>query len=199
MEIVINNNDPGKHPFHLHGHHFQTVVRSLDEAGAYDPNNETALYEEAPANAYPKIPMRRDTVLVNPNGNIVIRFRADNPGIWLFHCHIEWHVDSGLVATMIEAPTEFRKSKAEQPIPNSHLQACHASNMLSEGNAGGNTDDFLDLSNESSPPDPLPAGFTARGIVALVFSVIAAFVGMVVIGCYGAAEITSPGKPAREL
>src|SRR5437762_2507205 len=28
--------------------------------------------------------------------------------IWLFHCHIEWHIDSGLVATMIEAPVEMQ-------------------------------------------------------------------------------------------
>ncbi|KAL8697118.1 MAG: hypothetical protein Q9224_002461, partial [Gallowayella concinna] len=32
VEIVLNNMDPGKHPFHLHGHAFQTVVRSEEEA-----------------------------------------------------------------------------------------------------------------------------------------------------------------------
>jgi len=28
-------------------------------------------------------PMRRDTVQVKPNGFLILRFRADNPGIWL--------------------------------------------------------------------------------------------------------------------
>ena len=68
IEIVLNNNDPGRHPFHLHGHAFQTVVRSEEEAGFY-VGNET----------FPAVPMRRDTVMVRPMGNIVLRFRADNP------------------------------------------------------------------------------------------------------------------------
>jgi iron transport multicopper oxidase len=79
VEIVMNNLDPGKHPFHLHGHNFQVIARSQDDEGEY-ANNVT----------FPKIPMRRDTLLVRPNGYFVIRFKADNPGIWLFHCHIEW-------------------------------------------------------------------------------------------------------------
>lgn len=72
VEVVINNNDPGKHPFHLHGHNFQVVYRSEDDEGNY---NETAVS----ADSLPKVPMRRDTVLVRPNGNMVLRFRADNP------------------------------------------------------------------------------------------------------------------------
>lgn len=81
IDIVLNNADPGKHPFHLHGHVYQVIHRSEEEAGAYnasDPSNPE----------YPAVPMRRDTVLVHPNGNVILRFRADNPGIWLFHCHI---------------------------------------------------------------------------------------------------------------
>lgn len=75
IELVLNNNDPGKHPFHLHGHTFQTVVRSDNDAGYYDPSNHTA---------FPQVPMRRDTLVVRPNGHFVIRFRSDNPGVWLF-------------------------------------------------------------------------------------------------------------------
>ncbi|RKP11643.1 hypothetical protein BJ684DRAFT_12654, partial [Piptocephalis cylindrospora] len=32
------------------------------------------------------------------------RFRADNPGVWVFHCHLEWHLQMGLVANFIEQP-----------------------------------------------------------------------------------------------
>jgi iron transport multicopper oxidase len=35
VEIILNNDDPGKHPFHLHGHAFQVVARSEEEAGAF--------------------------------------------------------------------------------------------------------------------------------------------------------------------
>lgn len=79
VDIIINNNDPGKHPFHLHGHNFQLIARSLSDEGFY-ANNAT----------FPQVPMRRDTVVVWPNGNMVLRFKADNPGVWLFHCHLEW-------------------------------------------------------------------------------------------------------------
>lgn len=37
IEIILNNDDPGKHPFHLHGHNFQVIYRSPDEWGFYDP------------------------------------------------------------------------------------------------------------------------------------------------------------------
>lgn len=33
-------------------------------------------------------PMRRDTIAVPPGGSATIRFRADNPGAWLLHCHV---------------------------------------------------------------------------------------------------------------
>lgn len=84
VEIILNNDDPGKHPFHLHGHAFQVVARSEDEAGFFDPNNATQT-------AFATTPMRRDTVLVRPNGHIVLRFQSNNPGIWLFvstHAHL---------------------------------------------------------------------------------------------------------------
>lgn len=68
VEIVVNSLDPGKHPFHLHGHNFQAVVRSDDNMGAYASNV-----------SMPASPMRRDTFMINPFGNIVLRFRADNP------------------------------------------------------------------------------------------------------------------------
>ncbi|OXV09518.1 hypothetical protein Egran_02719 [Elaphomyces granulatus] len=191
VEIILNNHDIGKHPFHLHAHNFQVVVRSDAEAGDFDPTNTTALTTAAPAPAFPAVPMRRDTIQVPPHGNVVLRFRADNPGVWLFHCHIQWHMQTGLMATIIEAPLALRAQKGSQGVqalPADHLAACQAGGTLYEGNAGGSTSDWLDLSNANYPPDPLPAGFTARGIVALVFSVVAAFLGMAAISWYGAAE-----------
>jgi iron transport multicopper oxidase len=54
-----------------------------------------------------------------------------------------------------------------------------------EGNAAGNTLDLADLKGENTDAGRLPAGFEARGIVALVFSVLAAFMGLGVIVWYG--------------
>ncbi|KAF1914561.1 Cupredoxin [Ampelomyces quisqualis] len=181
VEIVLNNDDPGKHPFHLHGHAFQVVTRSEDDAGFYDPSNVTAL---------PASPMKRDTVLVRPNGHIVLRFRADNPGVWLFHCHLEWHVASGLTATMIESPLDVQQQLSGK-IPADHLKVCDAGDVPTAGNAAGNTVDLFDLGGENTSPGTLPAGFETRGIVALVFSCLAAFLGMATIGWYGMRPIES--------
>ena len=166
VDIVLNNDDPGKHPFHLHGHNFQVLARPDDDSGHYDPNDHAA---------FPAVPMRRDTVVVRPNSNFVVRFKADNPGVWLFHCHIEWHMDSGLAATMIEAPLELQKNLT---IPQDHWDACDASGMMKSGNAAGNTQDFYDLTGANHMVAPLPDGFTARGIVALAFSCFAAVLGL---------------------
>lgn len=70
VQLIINNHDDGRHPFHLHGHHFQVLYRSDDDAGDFDGSVEFA-----------ETPMRRDTVVVNGNGNAVLRFKADNPGM----------------------------------------------------------------------------------------------------------------------
>lgn len=75
VQIVVDNDDTGKHPFHLHGHAFQAVWRSDDDAGHFADSNVTDA-------DFPRIPMRRDTFVLRPQGNIVLRFRADNPGTY---------------------------------------------------------------------------------------------------------------------
>ncbi len=201
IEIILNNHDPGKHPFHLHGHNFQCVVRGEENTNDYNPENATL----------PEIPMKRDTWVVRPNGHIVMRFRADNPGAWLFHCHIEWHVDSGLTVTFIEvrmshfpsipvyhntdplwyqAPLVLQSSLS---IPVDHYAACNAANAYpkfqTQGNAAGRTTDLLNLEGAHVSPAPLPEGFTARGIVALVFSILAALLGLAAVAWYGVGEL----------
>jgi len=188
VEIVLNNLDTGKHPFHLHGHNFQAISRSLAGSGPYNASDATQT-------DFPQTPMRRDTFLVRPLSNFVIRFRADNPGIWLFHCHIEWHTAAGLIATFIEAPLDLQNSIVP---PQNHIQACQAQGIATKGNAAGNTVDLFDLTGENVSPPPLPAGFTTRGIVALVLSCLSAFLGVVVISWYGILPITGQEANGNE-
>lgn len=81
IELRLNNADDGVHPFHLHGHEFQVIERSeeFDDPTPYDPKHKSKMA---------KYPMRRDTVYVRGNGYMVLRFRADNPGVWFFHCKL---------------------------------------------------------------------------------------------------------------
>ena len=40
-------------------------------------------------------------------GWLVLGFRVDNPGAWLMHCHIAWHVSGGLSVQFLELPNEI--------------------------------------------------------------------------------------------
>lgn len=79
---------------------------------------------------------------------------------------------------MVEAPLELQKSLT---IPADHIAACEAGKIPHAGNAAGNTVDLLDLRGQNKAHAPLPAGFTAKGIVAMTFSVLAALLGLAVI------------------
>ena len=89
VDILVTNYDEGAHPFHLHGHVFWVVGSSPDQYfdwSTYD-NLKGALPDK----------MRRDTVMIDAYGWTLIRFVADNPGLWAFHCHITWHMEAGLL------------------------------------------------------------------------------------------------------
>lgn len=180
VDIVLNNHDAGRHPFHLHGHVFQLIARGEESEVDvdYDPANVTL----------PQYPMARDTVFVYPHSYIVMRFKADNPGVWMFHCHIEWHLEQGLAILLIEAPEEVQKTESQQLTEN-HKQVCKNVGVNYTGNAAGNSVNFMDLTGANVQEKPLPDGFTARGIVALVFSTIAGILGMIAISFYGMADI----------
>lgn len=96
-------------------------------------------------------------------------------GVWLFHCHIEWHMDTGLIATMISSPLEMQKTLT---IPQEFKQICSDQGISTVGNAAGNTEDYLDLSGQNLMVPPLPAGFTTKGYVAMVFSCVAGVLGL---------------------
>jgi iron transport multicopper oxidase len=102
---------------------------------------------------------------------------------------------SGLAITMIENPLELQSTLK---IPDNHYKACEVANVPTVGNAAGNTKNYLDLSGANLSPARLPAGFTAKGIVALVFSVIAAIVGMAVIVWYGMAPLGAATQAAAD-
>jgi len=49
-------------------------------------------------------PPRRDTVNLPGNGFVVLAFETDNPGVWILHCHIEWHLHNGFAMSMMKGP-----------------------------------------------------------------------------------------------
>ncbi|KAF4633795.1 hypothetical protein G7Y89_g4316 [Cudoniella acicularis] len=143
VEITLSNTDNGPHPFHLHSHQFQVIARS-------DPTADDTLLTPPTNVVPPATPMRRDTVLVNGGGYVILRFKADNPGVALFHCHIEWHVEAGLTATFIEAPEQLQALGLV--IPQSHKATCAKLGIPITGNAAGNTKNWTDLTGAFTTP-----------------------------------------------
>ena len=69
------------HPMHLHGHHVFVLSRN--------------------GQPYKGSPLWLDTVLVEPGETYEVAFRADNPGIWMDHCHVLEHAAWGMSMHLI--------------------------------------------------------------------------------------------------
>ncbi|KAF7556546.1 hypothetical protein G7Z17_g1344 [Cylindrodendrum hubeiense] len=88
----------GAHPIHLHGHDF--AILQQEEHQLYDPSKLNLKLDNPP---------RRDVVLLPNGGFVVIAFKADNPGIWLMHCHIARHASEGLALQILERQTNANR------------------------------------------------------------------------------------------
>ncbi|KAL8027042.1 hypothetical protein ABFX02_14G069700 [Erythranthe guttata] len=94
------------HPMHLHGYHFFVVGQGF---GNFNPRRDTARFNLVD-------PPLRNTINVPVGGWAVIRFVADNPGVWLMHCHIDSHLTWGLgMAFLVENGIGELQSVAAPP------------------------------------------------------------------------------------
>ncbi|OGT30760.1 MAG: hypothetical protein A3E87_07340 [Gammaproteobacteria bacterium RIFCSPHIGHO2_12_FULL_35_23] len=99
VELVFTNSTDMEHPMHLHGHVFEvTEINGKEIRGAF-----------------------RDTVDVMPHSTVKVQFDANNPGVWLLHCHNLYHAAAGM-ATVLEysgyqAPTYTKAEKASISTP----------------------------------------------------------------------------------
>ena len=75
VEIHAFGMDSNFHTFHIHGHRWK------DPAGAFVDN---------PA--------------MGPNESVTARFVEDNPGRWLYHCHVFTHQDTGMTGWYVVDP-----------------------------------------------------------------------------------------------
>ncbi|XWS56676.1 hypothetical protein CRYUN_Cryun09bG0106000 [Craigia yunnanensis] len=89
-----------------------TVGRGL---GNFDPGKDPQKFNLVD-------PVERNTVSVPTAGWTAIRFRADNPGVWFFHCHLEVHTIWGLKMAFL---VDNGKGPNESiPPPPSDLPQC---------------------------------------------------------------------------
>jgi FtsP/CotA-like multicopper oxidase with cupredoxin domain len=86
----MDSDHPMHHPFHLHGAG-RFLVLSRDEAP--EPNL-----------------VWKDTVLVRTGQVVDILFDVSNPGLWMAHCHIAEHMQSGMMFS-------FNVARTQAPAP----------------------------------------------------------------------------------
>ncbi|MGX4694242.1 multicopper oxidase family protein [Streptomyces sp. JNUCC 63] len=75
VRLTLINATDMWHPLHLHGHTF--ALTGLDDVGT-----------------------RKDTAIVLPHRKLVVDFYADNPGLWMLHCHNQYHSESGMMTIL---------------------------------------------------------------------------------------------------
>ncbi|KAE9614909.1 putative L-ascorbate oxidase [Lupinus albus] len=81
------------HPWHMHGHDFWVLGYG---EGKFQPGKDDAKLNL-------KNPPLRNNAVLFPHGWTALRFKADNPGVWPFHCHIEPHLHMGMGVIFAEA------------------------------------------------------------------------------------------------
>ena len=77
--LRMSNDTAWPHPIHLHGHSFRVLRRNGEDE--------------------PHQPLQ-DTVLMESGDQVEIAFVADNPGDWMFHCHVLEHQMSGMMGVV---------------------------------------------------------------------------------------------------
>ncbi|TYI83076.1 hypothetical protein E1A91_D05G266000v1 [Gossypium mustelinum] len=95
------------HPIHLHGYNFYIVGFGL---GNFDIYKDPLKYNL-------KDPPFRNTVSVPINGWVTVRFKADNPGVWLLHCHIDRHMTWGMKTVFIVKDGDQPEERLLPPPP----------------------------------------------------------------------------------
>ena len=102
--FLVQNNSSIPHPIHLHGHDLLLLGASPALANPISPANRLRAYNPSTDAATLKVnnPTRRDTTMLPAWGWIAVAFRTNNPGAWLFHCHVAWHASQGFSVQFLE-------------------------------------------------------------------------------------------------
>ncbi|XP_022299973.2 uncharacterized protein LOC111108406 [Crassostrea virginica] len=132
VQMIFLNMGNGKgwaHPIHMHGHSFyvlkmgyatynETTGKFIEQNSDIDCRGGVPM-DQSFCNAaswkdstwlngnVPGLelqnPPRKDTVIVPSGGYVVVRIKADNPGLWIMHCHIELHASDGMAMLINES------------------------------------------------------------------------------------------------
>ncbi|XP_062567441.1 uncharacterized protein LOC134229689 [Saccostrea cucullata] len=130
------------HPVHLHGNRFHVLkighavlnkttgfVQDANQDIKFSNNYSKAKWRDSgwkngnAPNLNTDNPPLKDTVVVPNRGYVVGRLQTENPGFWLLHCHLETHMNIGMVVVLQvgeakeipEVPAHFPKCSNYRP------------------------------------------------------------------------------------
>ncbi|KAI1487858.1 laccase [Biscogniauxia mediterranea] len=103
---VVQNENSVPHPIHLHGHDFLVLGTSDTSTAA---SSDLVIFDASTDMGRLNFdnPTRRDVAMLPSNGWLVLAWVTDNPGAWLMHCHIAWHVSQGLSVQFLERRSDI--------------------------------------------------------------------------------------------
>jgi len=99
IKIHFDNQSDLYHPMHLHGHTFVVLARN--------------------GRVLTGSPVYLDTILIAPHTSYDIAFLANNPGLWMLHCHnllhANWGMDMMVMYNNISTPYTVGKTSGNIP------------------------------------------------------------------------------------
>jgi CopA family copper-resistance protein len=127
--FIFNNTSMMQHPMHIHGHWF--ILRN--GAGEYDP--------------------LLHTINLTPGATVIADVDTDASGQWFFHCHVLYHMDSGM-ARVFQYNTLIEIAKGKLPSENIVADGDYINRPIVR------VDELLPLNQKLiKDPMPHPAGF----------------------------------------
>jgi iron transport multicopper oxidase len=127
IEVVLVNLMTDQHPFHMHSHAPWVVASG-------QASREDIFSGVISSQSKLTGPIKRDVYTVPPCnvddsgacvgvGFLVLRFDTDNPGAWMLHCHVEWHMDIGMSMLFVEGEKELQ-DRGIKSFSSSMLNTC---------------------------------------------------------------------------
>ncbi|WCJ44012.1 laccase 14 [Euphorbia peplus] len=96
------------HPMHFHGHSFYIVGSGFGDFNFVEDPKTYNLVD----------PPYVNTATLPKNGWVTIRFKTLNPGVWLWHCHLDKHLSMGMATVMIVKNGGTPETSMKEPPPN---------------------------------------------------------------------------------
>lgn len=147
VDLIIQNFDEGNHPMHLHGHKFWVLGQGHGMFPGYRTLGLKTQGQGLLDGQEGRLDnlIRRDVATAEGFGWLALRFVADNPGVWAFHCHMAWHSEAGLLMQFVSRVDEV----ATWLIPEANRQLCEV--------------EIQELERGACPKDDIWVGFGIGG------------------------------------